>query len=1148
MKRYLSKALAFVVLTLLSLSIQQTFSQDGNPYLTHFKLPPGISNQNWGFEQGENGLMYILNRKGVFSFDGLQWENLGISGRPIAIAFSGKLFFCSDKGVGYLNLTQEGTFQQQLILEASGNNFFYKFNKISNGLLVVSPLTICRINTEDEISVDTLYHESRPEVFISDFFQLNGAMYHVKNRALVYLNKPDGGYEMLTGLPMKEDMIFSFIHGGYAFFGSNANKLYRFDGKRLTPFLIKDQNYINASILNGGRSVNDTTFALSTHNGGLLLVNSKDGSTRNVLNYFNGLADDEVYSLGMDRDGGLWISHGMGITRADLRLPIRSYSYYPGLRGSILSCIEYGGKIFVGCSEGLFYLAEIRDYKSKDVVVKQKSKPEEKKSEPRIELQPQTEQTVEEKKKSFISRLFTRQSDDIKDETIDERKTSQVSVSFEEAEIPIVKRRIYELQSVSHTFKQISGIQGKVRQLIQHNGSLYAATNLGLYEVLEDKALRIFPNLNIIFIETDRLNKDNLLIGTDNGAYIATKKGGRWVRTNLFTLENQMVISILGLGNDSYIATTEFDVVFISRVENGKYQSSVIPVPGTEYGSPVVRWVNGKIKVFTSNTIFNFNPVNKELIVDDSITEDHSFGVHFFQKGVTWINRKSIWNCLSADEQEIISANQFLSLLDNPNHIYLSDKGEMLIVNAYNQLFRIPSEQSHAAERTISLFLKGITGKHGVQLDPKDIELDYANNSLIIKISAPTFLKEGSIQFQYQISGLTDRWSEWSNDPVLDFPYFPSGNYTISIRAKDILGNTSETLSLSFEIKPPFWQTLWFYAICGIIVLLLFIFTVKLRERNLKREKEILEQKVKERTKTIEEQKEVLKKQRDDLARYNEEILQQKEEIEAQRDEIEVQRDQIFKQNDEITKSITYARRIQSAVMPSKEMIKSFFGNYFLLFRPRDIVSGDFYWMTERDGKVLVAASDCTGHGVPGAFMSMMGVSFLNDIVNVAGVTQPDLILNELRHKIKSNFKQTFGESETRDGMDIAVCVLDIQAKKIQFSGAYNPMYLIRKGELTEFKGDKMPVGTHIKEVTFSLHEIDIKSGDCIYIFSDGYVDQFGGDEGKKFMAKPFKELLISVNGKPMPEQQKILEDTLDKWQAALDQVDDILVIGICIE
>jgi serine phosphatase RsbU (regulator of sigma subunit) len=383
---------------------------------------------------------------------------------------------------------------------------------------------------------------------------------------------------------------------------------------------------------------------------------------------------------------------------------------------------------------------------------------------------------------------------------------------------------------------------------------------------------------------------------------------------------------------------------------------------------------------------------------------------------------------------------------------------------------------------------------------------------------------------------------------VLDFPYFPSGNYTISIRAKDILGNTSETISLSFEIKPPFWQTLWFYAICVIFILLLFILTVKLRERNLKREKEILEQKVKERTKTIEEQKEVLKNQRDDLARYNEEILQQKEEIEAQRDEIEIQRDQIFKQNDEITKSITYARRIQSAVMPSNEMIKSLVGNYFLLFRPRDIVSGDFYWMAERNGKVLVAVSDCTGHGVPGAFMSMMGVSFLNDIVNVAGVTKPDLILNELRHKIKSNFRQSFGDNETRDGMDIAICSFDAQTKKVQFSGAYNPMLLIRKGDLTEFKGDKMPVGTHIKEVKFTLHEIDIKSGDNIYIFSDGYVDQFGGDDGKKFMAKPFKELLVSVNGNPMPEQKKILEDTLDKWQGAHDQVDDILVMGISID
>lgn len=1147
MKKFLIKTIVSIALLPLFFSTGQVFSQNGNPFLTHFNLPAGISNQNWGFVQGENGLMYILNRKGIYSFDGLQWENMGISGRPIAFAFSGKLFFCSDKGVGYIERTKEGETRQNLVLESKGNNFFYKFKTINTGLLVVSPLTICRINTETGISIDTLYHESRPEVFISDFFQLNDEMYHVKNRALIYLNKSDGEYEMLAGLPMSEDMTFSFIHGSKVYFGSTSNRLYCFDGKTLSLFAINDQQYLNASILNGGKSVNDSTFALSTLNGGILLVNSNNGATINMLNYFNGLPDDEVLALGMDKDGGLWISHGMGISRADLRLPIKSFEGYPGLKGAILSCIDYDGVLYVGCSEGLFYLAEIRDYKAKDIIVKPNVQIVDDAPATQIERLQQSQSAVEEKKKIFIARLFSRQSDKVADDEDDDRSVMTVLIQ-KKSEIPPQKKRIYELQSISHSYKQISGVKGKVRNLIIYEGSVLAATNLGLFEVKKEKATLVSPGFNITFIEPNEVNRNQLLIGTDERALIATKGATGWHYTELLTVDNQQIVSMVGLGNDSYVVSTEFDVIYIAKDEKNKFQSRIVTSIGAEFGSPVVRKVNGKIKIFTSGPVFDFDPNTDGLVVDTTYDTDQNTGIYFSQSGITWLNSRNSCICLSADGEELFSNTNYLSLFDNPNYINFSGDGELLLVNAFNQLFRLSVKKSEVSERTVTLFLKGVTGKSGIRLDPKKIELNYADNSLVITMSAPSFLREGATHYQYRIAGLTNRWSAMTTNPVFEFPYFPPGKYTISIRAMDVLGNNSETLNLPFEIKPPFWQTLWFYALCAIFVLLIFFLTVAIRERNLRREKEILEQKVKERTKTIEEQKEVLKQQRDDLVRYNEEILQQKEEIEAQRDEIETQRDQIFKQNDEITKSITYARRIQSAVMPSNELLGSIIGKYFLLFRPRDIVSGDFYWMSESDGIVLVAASDCTGHGVPGAFMSMMGVSFLNDIVNVAGIVRPDLILNELRQKIKANFRQTHGETEARDGMDIAICAFNFREKKLLFAGAYNPMYLVRKGQLTEYKGDKMPAGAHLKEVKFSLHEIDLERGDNIYIFSDGYVDQFGGDEGKKFMAKPFKDLLMSVYGKSMPEQQMVLEDTLDKWQAALDQVDDILVIGICID
>jgi len=290
----------------------------------------------------------------------------------------------------------------------------------------------------------------------------------------------------------------------------------------------------------------------------------------------------------------------------------------------------------------------------------------------------------------------------------------------------------------------------------------------------------------------------------------------------------------------------------------------------------------------------------------------------------------------------------------------------------------------------------------------------------------------------------------------------------------------------------------------------------------------------------------VLEVQRDELAKTNEEIMQQKEEIEAQRDEIEAQRDHIFKQNEDITQSIEYAKRIQTAVMPKKNEIDAILPEHFVLFKPRDIVSGDFYWMGKKSNKIIVAAADCTGHGVPGAFMSMLGISFLNEIVNGDNETKPSLILNRLRYLIKSTLSQTGKEGESKDGMDIALCVIDLESKSLEYAGAYNPLYLIRNGELIETKADKMPVGIHLAEKdSFTNSFLSFEKGDCIYLFSDGYVSQFGGEYGRKYMAKPFKKMLAIISEKPMETQCEMLEQEFEEWRGFNPQVDDILVIGI---
>jgi serine phosphatase RsbU (regulator of sigma subunit) len=261
---------------------------------------------------------------------------------------------------------------------------------------------------------------------------------------------------------------------------------------------------------------------------------------------------------------------------------------------------------------------------------------------------------------------------------------------------------------------------------------------------------------------------------------------------------------------------------------------------------------------------------------------------------------------------------------------------------------------------------------------------------------------------------------------------------------------------------------------------------------------------------------------------------------------LEIQKAEIEKQKEEITDSIKYAKRIQTAILPSNQLAQEILTEHFILFRPRDIVSGDYYWMNKVGNKVIIAAADCTGHGVPGAFMSMLGVSFLNEIVNKNNTWQAHLILNDLRREVKRTLGQTGKEGEAKDGMDIALCVIDFEEMKLQYAGAYNPLYLFRAGELIEIKADKMPIGIYVKEKeSFTNNELDLQKGDTFYIFSDGYADQFGGPTGGKFKSKPFKELLGKIQDKNMADQREILNKNIDDWRGDIDQVDDIIVLGI---
>ena len=286
---------------------------------------------------------------------------------------------------------------------------------------------------------------------------------------------------------------------------------------------------------------------------------------------------------------------------------------------------------------------------------------------------------------------------------------------------------------------------------------------------------------------------------------------------------------------------------------------------------------------------------------------------------------------------------------------------------------------------------------------------------------------------------------------------------------------------------------------------------------------------------------------RNDLESYRNEM---EEKVAAQTVEIRNQKEEVERQSERVTElyvdlqaSIDYAQRLQSTILPGADAIREVFPNHFVMYRPKATVSGDFYWFANKGKKLMFAAADCTGHGVPGAFMSLVGHNALNQATKV--YFKPSQVLNTV-NRLSAQALRADENQMVRDGMDIALCSVDREAMELEFSGAQNPAYVVRNGELIELSGDAFSIGSYVNgEREFTGKKMDLQAGDCIYTFSDGYADQFGGPQSKKFMRKQFRQLLVEIHTLPMEEQHKVIESRFDAWRGELEQVDDVLVIGV---
>lgn len=395
---------------------------------------------------------------------------------------------------------------------------------------------------------------------------------------------------------------------------------------------------------------------------------------------------------------------------------------------------------------------------------------------------------------------------------------------------------------------------------------------------------------------------------------------------------------------------------------------------------------------------------------------------------------------------------------------------------------------------------------------PHNLQLPYDKNYLTFQFIGVSLTAPDKVSYKYMLKGLDKDWRLTSKNEAT-YSNIPPGHYEFLVMASNGEGVwNKEPVSLKFVILPPFWRTWWFYSIIALIILSGIYSYIKIRNANSK-------------------------------------ILKQNEIIEEKNNALQDANDEIAEKNRNITDSINYAKRIQQSFLTSQKILDQLLKDYFILFKPRDIVSGDFYLAFDLPDRTVIICSDCTGHGIPGAFMSLIGISLLNEMSRSKQIVDTAQILEELRSIIISSLNPERLETGGKDGMDISAIAIFKEAKnnqvRIQFSGANSGIYIVSSNKMDEHKGDKQPVGYYSNMKPFTQHEILANKGDIIYLHTDGYADQFGGERGKKLMKSELKKQILAIHHLPLQQQKHHLDDTLVKWQGDLEQVDDVTVVGI---
>ncbi len=1086
------------------------FSQNvGFPLIkNYFPRDYQASPQNWEVVQDTRGFLYFANDKGVLEFDSQHWRLIPTSNfSPVRALYVGKdnrIYVGGSNELGYLGANEKNELQYFSLknkLPKINQDFeeVWSVQGTDEGMFFQTDTFLFFFDFNEKNAPKVWQAPSNNTFFLS--FQVYNTLYmHTEKNGLMAFSKgkifpiPEGetfkGDKIYFIIPFEKDKIL---------IGARRQGLFLYDVKNFTlrKWETQASDFLQKNQLYGGNVLAHQHFAIGTRTGGVVILD-KNGIIQEKIDKKTGVADQNIRYIYYAQDHTVWLALNNGIAQINLYSPWRINNENNGLVGIVRSILPLKNKqeeIWVTTSLGIFY----HNYLSKNT--------------------PQN--------------AFT---------------------------------RFGNIDTEAWTLLKIP-----------NSDDIWAGTNDGIYLLKNGQATLLYASKGKAVLKMQYL-KNKIWVGLKGGLLCWENRNGNWQITQDFKWIKDEIYSIqTDFQNNIWLGTFVKGVIKLPN--NEENDSTKLKRYGLKQGLPALRdsrlfYFSGKLLIGTPKGLYEWHE-EKDIFVKSTFLKENKSelkGVFAFtQKGKdlymadahTRQHAIEVWH---KQEEDWVKRNRVYKILPEISEPVLHPD----FVGGSEGLFAL-QEEKFLDRKKMQVFLRNVIynndsliyGGYGIAKS-----YSFAPNSILeFDFITPFFEDTDKLEYAHSLQSqgiLAPKsviWSNWSKDTKISFRNLFEGDYILHIKARNAYGDESIVLDYAFNIQPPIYRTplaLVFYLVLASLMFyaLLRIYNARLRQQRNKLQKlvEVRTEEINKSNKILEANAQMLQFQKEDLEQKNVAI----EEI-----------------NRDMTDSINYASRIQKAVLPTHQKLKLAFPDFFLLYKPRDIVSGDFYWYNEIDmqpyfakdanikngnvsvfkgftkGKKIIAIVDCTGHGVPGAFMSMAGKAHLNQIINLEGITQPALILKELDLVIRQNLRQD--ETEGTDGMDMAICAIDENNKTIEFAGAKNALIYVQNGELTYIKGDKYSIGGyHVphEEKNFTRHIISYQDATQIYLFTDGFEDQFGGNlaRKKKFLISRMREMFYTYQHLSMEEQGKMYEKILQDWQGTHTQVDDILMMGFLLK